>query len=357
MSYSYVENVTHGYPNCMACHINPTGGGILTDYGRSLSSELMSTIKTKDFQRPFYGLAKNTERIKFGGHARAIQTRFENDQIKRGSQFIMQNNVELAGYVSDFILVGTAGTREGPSRTPKKGEFISERHFLLYNIDNTTRLKVGKFRQNFGLNDPNHTRFTKASLGFGSNSETYNLEAFKFFETGEILFSTSLGRIDQPRDTREKSFMFQGTHYLGGKSRLTGNILLGESDNQRRSIIGVNGVFPLFSKHNVIRFELDYQLSEAIVTNQGRGEKTKGIFGNLLLGRKVFDGFFPYFIYEHRQTDLSASRNTLTSSPGLGFQFFPISHFEIQFEHQYRTLVAQSSNPEHRSFIALHLYH
>ncbi|MCR9206417.1 MAG: hypothetical protein NXH75_17680, partial [Halobacteriovoraceae bacterium] len=303
------------------------------------------------------GLAKNSQTVKWGGHARAIQTRYENDQIKRGRTFLMQNNVEAAAYVKDFIFVGTAGTSEGPSTVPNKGEFISERHYVLYKADNTVRVKAGKFRQNFGLNDPNHTRFTKSNLGFGSYSETYQLEVFKIFETGEALASTSLGRLDLPQDQRERNVMLQATHYLDGKSRLTGNILQGESNSTRRTIYGLNGVFPLFSKHNVLRFELDYQVSEALVTSGTRNEKTHGLFGNLLVGRKLFEGFFPYFIYEHRQTDLEFSRNSLTTSPGIGFQFFPIAHVEMQFEHQYRTLVAQSDNPEHRTFLMLHLYH
>lgn len=356
-TFGFVENVTSGYPNCMACHVNPTGGGVLTDYGRSLSSDLMSTIKTKSFQDPYYGLVKNNQHVKWGGQARYIQTRFENDQLKRGSSFIMQNNVEAAAYVKDFVFVGTVGTQEGSKQNPEKGDFISERHFLLYQADNTVRVKVGKFRQNYGLNDPNHTRFTKANLGFGSYSETYQLEVFKMFENGEAVLSTSLGRLDEPQDNREKNVMLQATSYLGEKSRLTGNILIGESDSTRRSLVGVNGVFPLFSKKSILRFQLDYQHSETLVNSGPRNEKTKGLFGNLVVGHKLFDGFFPYFVYEHRQTNLDLSRSSLTTSPGLGLQFFPIAHVEMNFEHQYRTLVAQSDNPEHRTVFMFHLYH
>lgn len=353
---AYVENVVNGYPNCMACHVNPTGGGVLTDYGRSLSSELMSTIKTKNFQNPVFGLVKNNQHVKWGGHFRSIQTRFENNQIKRGSGFIMQNNVEAAAYVKDFVFVGTAGTREGPSsRTPDKGDFISERHFALYNADPTVRVKVGKFRQNYGLNDPNHTRFTKRDLGFGSYSETYQLEVFKMLENGEALVSASLGRLDLPRDQQERNIMGQWTTYLDGKSRLSANALLGESTTTRRSLFGINGVMPVLSKANIFRFQLDYRVQESLSTGP-RTAKDKSLFGNIVLGRRIFDGFFPYFVYEHRQTDLDESRNSMTTSPGLGFQFFPIAHFELQFEHQYRTNIATSDNPEHRTFAVLHVY-
>lgn len=353
---AWVENVSQGYPNCMACHVSPTGGGLLTDYGRALSSELMSTIKTKNFQKPFYGLVENTDTLKWGGHVRAIQTRSENNNIKRGRSFLMQNNVEVAAYVKDFVFVGTVGTQEGPSSIEGKGDFISERHYAMYQPDPTSRVRVGKFRQNYGINDPNHTRFTKQDLGFGSYTETYQLEYFKTLSFGEMVVSSSLGRLDLPRSRQEKNIMGQFTHYLGGSSRLGANVLLGESQSTRRSLYGVNGVFRLGSKKNVMRFQLDYQINQDISGNP-KGEKIHGLYGNVLIGTRPFDGFFPYLVYEHKQTNLDQSRQTLTTSPGIGFQFFPIAHVELQFEHQYRTLVSNSDNPEHRSFLVLHLYH
>lgn len=352
--HAWVENVGSGYPNCMACHISPTGGQVLTDYGRALSSELMSTIKTKNFQNPFYGAVKNSETLKWGGDFRTIQTRNENNNVKRGRGFIMQNNVELAAYVNDFVFVGSAGTQEGPSSLPKKGEFISERHYVMYQGDPTSRVRVGKFRQNYGINDPNHTRFVKQDLGFGSYSETHQLEYFKVFSFGEAVVSTSLGRLDQPRSTQEKNVMGQLTHYLSGKSRLGFNILLGESQSARRSLYGINGFFG--SKKYNLRFELDYQVNQDISTNL-KGDKIHGIFGNVMAGLRPFDGLYTYLVYEHKQTNLEHSRESLTTSPGIGFQFFPIAHVELQFEHQYRTVLAQRNNPSHRTFLMLHLYH
>lgn len=357
-NFAFVENTVHGYPNCVACHVNPTGGGVLNDYGRVLSSELMSTFKTKNFQNPFYGLVHNTPTVKWGGQVRTIQTRRENNVTESGQSFLMQNNVEAALYVKDFIAVAAVGTREGPSDfNPQKGDFVSERHYLLWNIDPTTRVKVGKFRQAFGLNDPNHTRLTKSNLGFGSFSETYQLEVMKFFETGEAVLATSLGDINSPNNQeKERNVSAQLTHYAGGKSRLTANVLLGESSRTRRAIYGVNGIIPM-GEHNLMRFELDYQVSELLATSGPRNEKTSSLVGNMLLGRKFFRGFMGYFVYEQLQSDLRQSRQTLTTSPGLGFQWLPLPHFELQFEHQYRTQYAQKDNPEHRSFLTLHLYH
>ena len=161
--HGFVENSTKGYVNCMACHVAPNGGGVLTDYGRSLSAELMSTWKvTKGFENPFYGGVKNTENIKFGGQYRVIQVYAENDQVEIKKQFTMQNNLEFAVKYMKAYFVGTVGRVEGPDETPEKGNFLSERHYALWETSEDTRLRVGKFRQHFGINHPNHTRFVKA---------------------------------------------------------------------------------------------------------------------------------------------------------------------------------------------------
>jgi len=36
------------YPRCTACHYSPSGGGLLTPYGRSLSREELSTFGRRD---------------------------------------------------------------------------------------------------------------------------------------------------------------------------------------------------------------------------------------------------------------------------------------------------------------------
>ena len=73
-AFAFVENITHGYVNCTACHVSPAGGGLLNEYGRSLSSELMSTWGWNGAEDPAFGLVKNTKTITFGGDFRSIQT-------------------------------------------------------------------------------------------------------------------------------------------------------------------------------------------------------------------------------------------------------------------------------------------
>src|SRR3954452_12614673 len=40
--WAFPENVRHGYTNCVSCHVNPNGQGLLNPYGRQLSKAMQS---------------------------------------------------------------------------------------------------------------------------------------------------------------------------------------------------------------------------------------------------------------------------------------------------------------------------
>ncbi|MFM8315618.1 MAG: hypothetical protein ACKOA8_15160, partial [Deltaproteobacteria bacterium] len=56
LALSYPEFIRHGYMNCTSCHVSPTGGGALTEYGRSLSDEVLSRWSRPGESGFLYGL-------------------------------------------------------------------------------------------------------------------------------------------------------------------------------------------------------------------------------------------------------------------------------------------------------------
>lgn len=355
-SYAFVENVTHGYPNCMACHVAPSGGGLLTDYGRSLSKELMSTWGWAGAEEPLFGAVKNKEWLKVGGDVRSLQTYFENDQVKQGQQFIMQKNIELGLRLGKTWLVGTLGSQEGPKGTPGKERFLSERHYLLWETSEDTRVRVGKFRLNFGLNDPNHTRVTKGPLGFGSNSETYNLEFFKMADNYELVLSTGLGRLDIPRDSfSERSLSASYSQYVGTMAKTGVSALIGESAQKRRSVIAAFGVLP-FTEDGVIKFEMDFQKSTLNTHGPDMPSESQSLFaGYLSGGYRWVKGFMPYLFVEYLHTDLS-ERTTKQQSPGVGLQWLPVPHLELQAEYKRQSREITPGNIDHVGWLLFHFY-
>lgn len=350
---AFVENVTHGYPACIACHVSPNGGGLLTDYGRSLSTELMSTWNAGDnFAQPFFGALKNRETVKFGGDLRSIQTYRKNNNVDQGQLFFMQQNVEVGVKVDNVMFVGTTGLKQGPDTTPERGTFLSERHYVLWSPSQTSKVRVGKFRQTFGINTPNHERLIKRTFGFDSLSETYNLEFSQFYETYEVTLGASLGRIDNPYTPgSERNASVHYSYYLNENSRFGGSFLLGESDIKRRSLFSINGVFPL-SEEWIGLFEVDYERGH-FQTNPSQGIDTIASF--LKVGNKPFQGLMWYLLFEHVSVGSELNYN-LTTQPGIGIQWMPLAHFNIQIEYLRSSNSAFPGNPTDVGWILFHTY-
>lgn len=354
---AYVENIVHGYMNCMACHHSPSGGGILNDYGRSLSRELMSTWKgPAGIEKPLFGLLPNKESVHYGGHFRAIQTKQKNDQFERARLFAMQQNIELAVRTKRVWVVATAGTQEGPKGIPGKDDFISERHYLLWENSEDERVRVGKFRQNYGLNDSNHSRFTKSALGFGSLTESYQLEFNKYFETGELVASSALGTNFFSTDSRnkardEKNLMLGYSYYLGEASKVGINTLIGEFSDRKRFLAGIHGVVRIFN-HLFTKFELNYEYSKTI---EEEPQKNGLYTGHLALGYQLAKGLTTTVFHEQLQRDLS-NHETLTHAPGVGIQWLPFPHFELQLEYKREFYENRALQTTDKSWLLFHFY-
>lgn len=355
-TYAFLENVTHGYPNCMTCHYAPSGGDLLNDYGRSLSAELMSTFQIKEgFEKPFANLVKENKWLKLGGDIRTLQRYLDNPQVRDSALFLMQSNVEVGLKYKKIMFIGTAGIVGGPegyiggpNDSLVKDEFISERHYLLADVDQTSRIRVGKFRVNYGINDPNHNRPIKSALGFGSNSEVYNIEYSKFFENSDFLINYSLGRIDLSRPVNdERSMSSQANYYFQGKSKIGLGALYGESPDSNRLLLGSFGITSLTEKSYLI-YEVDYESEKVSLESSRTGQW----LSHLRLGYEVLKGLRAYAIYDFRQTESQSDSRMV--APGLGFQWLPMPHIELQMEYQAMRFKSQAVT--HFGFFLFHVY-
>lgn len=353
VSFAFVEKSAHGYFACITCHVSPSGGGLLNDYGRSLSRELMSTWGWEGSEQPFWGATQNTDWLKIGGDSRIIQTYLEDKTVRQGKLFKMQNNLELGFVFQKFTLVSTFGTIEGPEGTPHIGEFISERHYFLWESSDDSRLRAGKFRPQFGLNDPNHTRVTKLNLGFGSNSETYNMEFLKFGDDWEVFLTSVMGRIDLPQNSNsERAFTTSLSMQLKNQSKIGASYWIGESSLKRRSLVGLYGVVPFFSE-GVFKFELDHQRS----SNSSTPDQSQDLVaGFISVGANIFKGFMPYVFTEHLQTNLN-DKGSVQTYPGLGIQWLPMPHLELQSEYKRQINQSDTSTQADIAWLLFHLYY
>jgi hypothetical protein len=179
--YAFPENIRHGYFSCTSCHVSPSGGGVLTPYGRSLSAELMSTWGSPKSSGFLFSdsedESKNPPWFRANIFTRGVQTRRDSPTVEK-TQFIpMQGDLEAGVDIEQFAAIVTMGYRARyASQSKDLGELFSRRHYLLYRPSENVSVRAGKFMFSFGLNGPDHITATRRGLGWDQGSESYNLE-------------------------------------------------------------------------------------------------------------------------------------------------------------------------------------
>ena len=71
---AFPGSVRWGYGNCVTCHHNIGGGGVLTPYGRQLSRELLSTWGDEDEAEFAYGTVGLPSWLSLGGDVSYMAT-------------------------------------------------------------------------------------------------------------------------------------------------------------------------------------------------------------------------------------------------------------------------------------------
>jgi hypothetical protein len=109
---AFPELIRHGYVNCVSCHISPSGGGLINDYGRSFSREGLSTFSRPGEEGVLHGLIGREQLPKWltvGGDARGAQVHHENEFVREGRFYTMQADLEAAAKVKNLTIALSAG--------------------------------------------------------------------------------------------------------------------------------------------------------------------------------------------------------------------------------------------------------
>src|SRR5665213_1369307 len=92
VAMAFPEMVRHGYVNCTSCHVSPSGGGVLTPYGRQQATDLLSTWSTEKEAGPVQGLLQTPEWLNLGGDLRTIEIYRNTPQVTSARFLNMQED-------------------------------------------------------------------------------------------------------------------------------------------------------------------------------------------------------------------------------------------------------------------------
>jgi hypothetical protein len=345
-AFAFPEMIRAGYVNCTACHISPNGGGILNQYGRQSSAAVLSTWGSENEAKPFYNLYKQPDWIDTAAYVKGVQTATNNSSISNGYFWYMQADAEgavrfgkdsrwtldLSGGISPDELNGVHVSGASP--------FISHRHYVMYQINDNTTVRAGKFLADYGVYFADHTIPTRQGIGFDEGMETYNFEYSYQGDKLSASFTADFGRIDNPDLDFDKGAAATVAIALNDSMKVGWSAFYGTENSKSRELTGPYALLG-FNKHFYLLGEADLQFAQP-----PGAPSTQGIATYERLGYEIFQGFHVYVLEQTYVYDFGGNFDPTYINPmygifanrligaGPGLYWYPRPHFYFQFEVQ-----------------------
>ena len=211
------------YTRCTACHYSPSGGGLLTPYGRLLSHRELSTTGAGG-SAPTAGRDDDPhgeQAFLFGALGDALGPAHLGLELRPshlrvgfpGGHFDrnLLMNLDLIGAVQakGWTAYATAG-REPPDSAVRNGltqpdaAFISYEHWVGYQSDSGFGMRAGRFMPASGIRFSDHTAYTRTDLDFDRNDQVYGLELSDTMGPSLLQVTLSPGKAEAILHDRER---------------------------------------------------------------------------------------------------------------------------------------------------------
>ena len=192
------------YPRCTACHYSPSGGGLLTPYGRSLSREEISTFGrrgaagaaplggTRSEESFLYGAIGSDSPLQLGLDLRPSHVEITVPGIDIDDRnFLMNLDLQAAWQRDRWTAYGTVG------RKPiGDGEFVSYEHWVGYQVSDALSVRGGRFLPAYGVRFADHTSFTREGPELAQDDQVYGVEVGVSLDRSLLQLSAGPGRAD-----------------------------------------------------------------------------------------------------------------------------------------------------------------
>ena len=351
--WSFPENVRHGYFTCVACHVSPSGGGVLTPYGRSLSAELMSTWGTPKTAGIFFtdneDETKTPPWFRANVFLRSVQTYRNSSTVEKARHIPMQADLETGIDTEKFAAIITLGYRaENPRESADLNEFFSRRHYIMYRPTESLSLRGGKFMFSFGLNGPDHITATRRGLSWDQGSESYNLELAYSTERASTIATWIDNSPQEKGINKDKGVAINQSFFIGEDSKVGISAFAGGRPDFDKHVVGPYWIWS-FTKNLFLDSEIFFQ--DKRIKSNSTTEKGYATFHRL--GYEAIKGFIPFLQFDRSFLNES-NRNSQFDSYGMGLQWLPYPHFETTaFVGKEKPRAADSTD---FAWLMLHVY-
>ena len=235
------------YPRCTACHYSPSGGGLLTPYGRSLSREEISTFgrggaagavptgapwSEESF---LFGAIGSDSPLQLGLDIRPSHLELKVPGLAIDDRnFLMNLDLQAAWQRERWTAYGSVG------RKPiGDGELVSYEHWVAYQVSDALSVRGGRFLPAYGVRFADHTSFTREGVDLAQDDQVYGVEVGVSTDRSLLQLSVGPGRADSLiAGNGQAAFTVSGRYQLDLSPRtvVAGSLLYrGETDVGPRS--------------------------------------------------------------------------------------------------------------------------
>jgi len=339
-SFSFPANSRYGYSNCQTCHVSPTGGGVVTKYGKMTSEEFMSTWAYEGEASPTYGLFDLPLWLDIGGDVRQVEIKSEYEGLDPyQTKFIMQFDIEVALHLTKRITLVTSGGRYGVDY-----KWERRRTYGLLKVTDGVKFRFGQFFPAYGIMIDDHTKLFRRALGFDQGRESVNAEVSYNGRWGDLIVTRVFGNKPSFDSKDNGGLAVRNGDDDGGTIRagkyFTKKFQLGLSylkDRTRKSL----GAYMIWGMGRS-----GHWLMQIDRLSRDDGEHIDLVFNRL--GYEMFQGFHVKWEYQYQQ-----SENSKTNVMGGAIQWFPRPHWEFLVQQD---LVKTDGNKITNSLVMVHYY-
>jgi hypothetical protein len=323
--YAYPENTRYGYASCTSCHVSPTGGGLLTSYGRDASEEFMGMWVKKGENQPADGLITAPESILVGGDLRVLALKKETEVFKDSAVVPMQLDLEIAKtFATNFTVDASLGGYDS--------QLGLQRHYLMGNFGENIYARIGKFFPAFGIYVADHKVATRTGLGFDQGHESYNLEIGYLQEHGELIVDAVLKSGLFELSDKEKGLTARAAAYLGQNSQVGVSMLSTKGSLWERQAIGLFAIIGI-TKSAYLLSEIDQEIRKSADTSDSTLVDNTRILALNKLGYEATRGLQIFFSHDMSVTT-KGSYSPRKWQGGPGVDFFPRPHLQLTGQAQ-----------------------
>ena len=335
-----------GTNKCSQCHYVPSGGGLLSSWGRSEAGDTISMAGNGAF---LHGAVTLPSWIALGMDLRLAGTRTDDggQESPQSAVFPMQwDFYARVAFTDSFSLMVEGGLRGevrpeddalGARFTPTPEHFISREHYFMWRPSATgPYARLGRFYAPYGIRFVEHIYFVRRYTGYELYNETYNLSGGYVSDQWELHLTaftpppSSFPDALQSVGARESGGAGYFEYRLGDMAALAPQVRIGVGKEVSRYQGGLVGKLWVEKAKLLFLGEADFIRQQVSAANYGQNQFVS------FLGATLFpiQGIMLGAAYERFQENLAVKgteRNTFIGQ----LNVFPYAHVELVLLFRY----------------------